>query len=159
MDWKEAQEISGLSDKDIKKVQEMILKINGIITVACKKAGIDNVDGKFEFGMNPKGEIIVIDVLGTPDECRFMAGDFHISKEFARRWYRKTAWYAEIEKAKKEKGSDWKKGVNPPPPLPAEVKTLISQLYLAVTNEITGRKFFEAPKLADVIASLKKYDA
>jgi phosphoribosylaminoimidazole-succinocarboxamide synthase len=160
MDWKEAQEISGLSDRNLKKVKEMILKINKIISSACKKAGIANVDGKFEFGMNPKGGIIVIDVLGTPDECRFMAGDFHISKEFARRWYRKTEWYAEIEKAKKEKGSDWKKGVkNQPPNLPPEMKKLISDMYLAVTNEITGKKFFDVPKLSDVINGLKKYDA
>jgi phosphoribosylaminoimidazole-succinocarboxamide synthase len=160
MDWKEAQEISGLSDKDLKKVREMILKINKIVTNACKKAGIDNVDGKFEFGMNPAGEIIVIDVLGTPDECRFMMGDFHISKEFARRWYRKTAWYVEIEKAKKEKGSDWKAAVKTKPPaLPPEMKNLISQMYLAVTNEITGKKFFDVPKLPEIIGSLKKYDA
>lgn len=160
MDWNEAQKISGLSGNDLKKVQDMILKINEIVTAACKKAGIDNVDGKFEFGMNPEGEIIVIDVLGTPDECRFMQGDFHISKEFARRWYRKTQWYDEIEKAKKEKGSDWKKDVkNQPPPLPPEMRSLISQLYLAVTNEITGKRFFDVPKLSEVITGLKKYDA
>lgn len=160
MDWKEAQEISGLSDGDMKKAQDMILKINKIVTDACRKAGIDNVDGKFEFGMDPNGEIIVIDVLGTPDECRFMAGDFHISKEFARRWYRKTEWYAEIEKAKKEKGSGWKNSVkSKPPALPAGMKKLISDMYLAVTNEITGKKFFDVPNLPEIIAGLKKYDA
>jgi phosphoribosylaminoimidazole-succinocarboxamide synthase len=159
MTWTEAQSISGLSDNDMEKVKEMISKINKIVTDACKKAGIDNMDGKFEFGMNPAGEIIVIDVLGTPDECRFTYNDFHISKEFARRWYRKTDWYVEIEKAKKEKGSDWKTTVKTKPPaLPAEMKNLLSQMYLAVTNEITGKKFFNVPKLSEIIGSLKKYD-
>ncbi|HRU38249.1 MAG TPA: phosphoribosylaminoimidazolesuccinocarboxamide synthase [Candidatus Goldiibacteriota bacterium] len=160
IDWKEAQEISGLSDSDISKVKDLILRINSIITGVCESAGITNVDGKFEFGIDTSGEIIVIDVLGTPDECRFMYGDFHISKEFARRWYRKTAWYEEIEKAKKENGSDWKKSVkNQPPNLPPEMKKLLSDMYLAVTNGITGRKFFDVPELKEVIAGLKKYDA
>jgi len=156
--WKEAQVISGLSDINLEKVKDMILKINKIITDVCRGAGITNVDGKFEFGMDPKGDIIVIDVLGTPDECRFMSGDFHISKEFARRWYRKTEWYSEIEKAKKEKGGDWKNGVNPPPRLPPEIKKLLSEMYPAVTNEITKRRIFDVPKLSEVIAGLKKYD-
>ena len=160
MSWQEAQEISGLSDSDMKKVQSLILKINGIITSACKKAGIDNVDGKFEFGMDPSGKLTVIDVLGTPDECRFMQGDFHISKEFARRWYRKTPWYSEIEKAKRNFGSDWKTCVkSSPPPLPPDMKRLISEMYQAVTNEMTGKKFFSVPPLAEIIGGLKKYDA
>jgi phosphoribosylaminoimidazole-succinocarboxamide synthase len=160
MNWAEAQKISGLPDRDIKKVKDMILKINKIVTGACKKAGIDNVDGKFEFGMDPKGGIIVIDVLGTPDECRFVYDGFHISKEFARRWYRKTGWFAEVEKAKKDFGSDWKTKVrSTPPPLPPEMKTLISQMYLAVTNEISGKKFFAAPGLPEIIKGLKQYDS
>lgn len=157
--WEEAQKISGLDAKNIKKLKELVLKINKIISAACKKAKIENVDGKFEFGMDAKGNITVVDVLGTPDECRFLSGGFHISKEFARRWYRKTQWYTEVEKAKKMGGSDWKTLVKvQPPPLPPEIKKLISQLYLSVTNAITGKKVFDVPPLNKVIKELKKYD-
>jgi phosphoribosylaminoimidazole-succinocarboxamide synthase len=160
MGWDEARDISGLSGNDMKKVKDLISKINGIITAACGKTGIDNVDGKFEFGMDSNGEIIVVDVLGTPDECRFTYNGFHISKEFARRWYRKTEWFLELEKAKKEKGSAWKAHVRSrPPALPPEMKNLLSQMYLAVTNEITGKKFFVVPALSKIIEGLKKYDA
>jgi hypothetical protein len=31
-------------------------------------------------------------------------------------------------------------------------------MYLAVTNEISGKKVFDAPALREVIAELRKYD-
>lgn len=156
--WQEAQKISGLSDENMKKVKDLIIRINNIITRECSKVGIENIDGKFEFGVDTKGDIIVIDVLGTPDECRFLMNNFHISKEFARIFYRKTKWFNEIETAKKEKGKDWKQYVkSKPEKLPAEIKDLFSQMYLATTNEITGRKFFNVPDLNSVINSLKKH--
>lgn len=156
--WQEAQSISDLSDKSLEKVKDLIIKINNIITQECNKAGIENIDGKFEFGIDANGEIIVVDVLGTPDECRFLMDGFHISKEFARILYRKTEWFKEIEVIKKEKGRDWKQYVkSKPEKLPSEVKELISEMYLSVTNEITGKKFFNVQSLKSVIDNLKKY--
>ena len=51
--------------------------------------GIVNEDGKFEFGIDEKGKLIAVDVLGTPDECRFTSNGIPVSKEVARIWYRK----------------------------------------------------------------------
>ena len=159
MNWEEAGKISGLDASQVDKLKSLCLQIDGIITECCKKAQIKNVDGKFEFGMSPAGEIIVIDVLGTPDECRFLYGDFHISKEFARRWYRKTEWYREVEAAKKDHGDDWKTYVKTKPlPLPPDMKKLLSFMYQAVTNEISDKKFFDVPSLDRIIAELVKYD-
>jgi len=31
-------------------------------------------------------------------------------------------------------------------------------MYMAVSNEITGKNFFDAPPLAEIIGKLKKYD-
>jgi phosphoribosylaminoimidazole-succinocarboxamide synthase len=157
--WPEAQAISGLDDGQMTKLKSLVIEIDAIITGACKKTGIENIDGKFEFGMDARGNIIVVDVLGTPDECRFMYDGFHISKEFARRYYRKTEWFTEVEKAKKSGGSEWKQLVKvQPPPLEPAIKKLLSQMYLSVTNEISGRKVFDAPALREVIMELKKYD-
>ncbi len=157
--WDEAEKISSLSSEKMKKLKEMIITINNIITEETKKAGIENADGKFEFGVNAKGEIILVDVLGTPDECRFTLDGFHISKEIARRFYRKTKWAEEVEKAKKEKGDDWKTFVKEKPePLPREMKMLIASMYQAVTNEITGKKLFNTESLASIVSALKKYD-
>jgi phosphoribosylaminoimidazole-succinocarboxamide synthase len=159
LSWEEAKHISNLTDKKLDQLKNLILKINKIITEECKKADIENVDGKFEFAFDRNGEIMVVDVLGTPDECRFLYNDFHISKEFARRWYRKTKWYEEVEKAKKEYGDDWKKNVKiQPDKLPEKMKNLISQMYMSVTNAITGKKFFNVPEIKIIIDELKKYD-
>jgi len=35
------------------------------------------------------------------------------------------------------------------------LKTLISQMYMAAANEMTGRKFFDTPKLTDVLDELQ----
>ncbi|MBP7791490.1 MAG: phosphoribosylaminoimidazolesuccinocarboxamide synthase [Candidatus Goldbacteria bacterium] len=156
--WQEAQDISGLSDENVNKIKELIYKINDIITKECSRAGIENIDGKFEFGIDANGEIMVVDVLGTPDECRFIMDGFHISKEYARILYRRTDWYKELEIVKKQKGSDWKKYVKSrPEKLPIKVKELFSRMYLATTNEITGKKFFDVPDLKTVIRDLKNY--
>ncbi len=159
LSWEEARQISGLDDKHLRELRDTVVAVDNIITRACKKAKIENVDGKFEFGMDPSGNIMVIDVLGTPDECRFLHNGFHISKEFARRYYRGTPWFTEVEKAKKERGSDWKSFVPlKPEPLPTDVKKLLSQMYQAVTNEISGKKVFDVPALTKIIEEMNKYE-
>jgi phosphoribosylaminoimidazole-succinocarboxamide synthase len=105
---------------------------------------------------------MVVDVVGTLDECRFTYEGFHVSKEIARIYYRRTEWAKEVEEAKKkakEQGiEDWKRLVKAKPPkLDPKMKTLISQMYMAAANEITKRKMFDIPKLADVIREHKKW--
>lgn len=157
--WEEAKNISGLPEEKMSAIKSMILEINNIITKECSRAGIENVDGKFEFAIDPQGDIMVVDVLGTPDECRFLFEGFHISKEITRRWYRDTEWAAEAEKAKKEHAGDWKQHVKAAPPaLPPEMKQKISEMYMAVANSITGKTLFSVPSLDSIIGKLKKYD-
>jgi len=38
------------------------------------------------------------------------------------------------------------------------MKTLVSQMYMSVTNEISGRKLFNVTELKKIIGELKKYD-
>lgn len=159
LSWDEAKKISGLTDKNFSLLKEQVLFINDLIIKECAKAGIENVDGKFEFAVDKEENLMVVDVLGTPDESRFIYNDFHISKEFTRKWYRKTKWYEEIEEAKKKYADEWKKNVKlKPENLPEEMKDLLSRMYMAVTDAITGRNFFNAGKLDEIIKALKKYD-
>jgi len=159
LSWEEAKKISGLDDKNFTLLKNLILQINDLITKECLKAGIENIDGKFEFAVDGKGNLMLVDVLGTPDECRFLYDGFHISKEFARRWYRKTQWFSEVEEAKKKYGNNWKEKVkSKPEKLPSDIKNLISQMYMSVTNAITGRKFFKTDDLKNIILKLKQYD-
>ncbi len=93
---------------------------------------------------------MLVDALGTLDECRFTFEGLAVSKEIARIYYRGTDWHMDTEKAKAEDKVNWKKLVeNSPPPLPEKLLQYISYLYMAYTNEITGRKFFDAPSLRE----------
>jgi phosphoribosylaminoimidazole-succinocarboxamide synthase len=84
-----------------------------------------------------------------------------VSKEIARQFYKKTKWYADVEEAKKiaeAKGAkDWKSLCkSQPPKLDAQLKTFISQIYMAAANELTNRRHFDVPTLAKIIKEYKK---
>jgi phosphoribosylaminoimidazole-succinocarboxamide synthase len=121
-----------------------------------------NEDGKIELGFDPLRRLMVVDVVGTLDECRFTYDGLHVSKEIARQYYRKTDWYEDVEEAKKkaekEVIEDWKKLVKTKPPkLDPALRNIISQMYLATANELTKKKMFAVPKLADIIKEYEKY--
>ena len=46
-------------------------------------AGLKNEDGKIELAFDDKRKLMVVDVVGTLDECRFTYEGVHVSKEVA----------------------------------------------------------------------------
>lgn len=104
MSWKEAQRIAGLSDKELELIKALLLKVDEVITEMAGRAGLKNEDGKIELAFDPERKLIVVDVVGTLDECRFTYGKLHVSKEIARQFYRRTEWYRDVEIAKKRAG-------------------------------------------------------
>ncbi len=105
---------------------------------------------------------MVIDVVGTLDECRFTLDGLHVSKEIARQFYKKTDWYGEIEEAKKTAEArgikDWKSLVKSQPPnLDPQLKKIIGDMYMAAANEMTGRKLFETSQLSDVVKDYREW--
>jgi phosphoribosylaminoimidazole-succinocarboxamide synthase len=160
--WAEATEISGLTDRELTNVKEMLLKADEIISKAASNASLKNEDGKIELAFDDQRRLMLVDVLGTLDECRFTFEGMHVSKEVARQFYKKTAWYNDLEQAKRDaeaKGvRDWKSLCKlQPPKLDPKLKTIISQMYMAVANEMTDKKLFNAPKLVDVIGDYKSF--
>ncbi len=160
--WEEAQKIAGLTNIEVAAIKVVLAKVNETIDEIAARAGLVNEDGKIELAFDSQRRLIVIDVIGTLDECRFTMDGLHVSKEIARQFYRKTSWYKDIEEAKKTaeaKGiKDWKSLANKqPPPLDPRLKTIISQMYMSAANEMTGRRFFESPKLADVVKAYKDW--
>ncbi|MEM3956534.1 MAG: phosphoribosylaminoimidazolesuccinocarboxamide synthase, partial [Candidatus Bathyarchaeia archaeon] len=158
--WREAKEIAGLTDEEVEEVKALLFEVNRSITEIAERAGLMNEDGKIELAFDPMRQLMVVDVVGTLDECRFTLNGFHVSKEVARIYYRRTMWAKEVEEAKKiarEKGiENWRTLVKvPPPKLDPRLKTLISQMYMAAANELTGRSFFDVPKLADIVRELQ----
>lgn len=154
--WAEAQRIAGLTEKEVAEVKSLLLKVDDLITQLAANAGLVNEDGKIELAFDPSRRLMVVDVVGTLDECRFTYDGLHVSKEIARQYYRKTDWYGDVEEAKKraeEEGiKDWKKLVKTKPPkLNPALKTIISQMYMAPANEMTKRKIFDSQKLKEII--------
>ena len=158
VDWKEARLISGLTTGQMEELKEKLLFINNMVTDHVSKLAIVNEDGKFEFGMDENKKMILVDVVGTPDECRFTYDGIPVSKEVARVWYRKSEWYGSIEESKKKEPIEWNKLVTQRPyPLPTRMVELISYLYLSFCNELTGRKWFNTPPLRDILPELDAF--
>jgi phosphoribosylaminoimidazole-succinocarboxamide synthase len=151
----EAKKIAALNDEEFEMLKEIVLRVDDIITSEVAKVGLENEDGKIELAFDEKRRFMVVDAVGTPDECRFSFEGFEVSKEFLRNYYRKTEWY---EKMKVHKGKEnWREIIGTPPKLDPEVKRAASELYMALCNEITGRKFFDVPKLSSVVKSLRAH--
>jgi phosphoribosylaminoimidazole-succinocarboxamide synthase len=160
--WQEAQKIACLTDEELADVKAVLLKADETITEVASKAGLKNEDGKIELAFDEKRKLMIVDVVGTLDECRFTYGGVHVSKEVARQFYKKTSWYNDLEQAKKTaeaKGiQDWKALCKTQPPkLDPQLKAIISEMYMAAANEMTNRKLFDAPKLSEVMAKYNRY--
>lgn len=157
LNWEEAKEISGLTDGEITTLKELTIKVNKLISEEFSRIGLINEDGKIETGFDNDKNIILVDVLGTLDECRFTFEGLPVSKEIARIYYRKTEWYNAVEEAKEKDRQNWKSICRlKPEPLPTELKNLISQIYISCTNQITKREWFRnVPQLADIIKVIK----
>ncbi len=147
----EAREIAGLGQDEIERIKELTMLINALITRELDRVGLANEDGKLEFGINENRRIVVVDVFGTLDECRFTYEGKPVSKEIARDFYRDSAWYKQAEKAKKKDRVNWKSLVKAaPPPLPERLCELISLAYQASCNGITGKQWFDVPPLQEI---------
>jgi phosphoribosylaminoimidazole-succinocarboxamide synthase len=94
--------------------------------------GIILADTKFEWGVLPDGEVILIDEVLTPDSSRFWPADGYrvgtsppsFDKQFVRDWLETTSW---------DKNS-------PPPELPAEVVERTRAKYLEAYERLTGTR-------------------
>ena len=155
LSWDEALDLSMISEDLLYDLKEIALNINDFITDKAASIGLEHADGKLEFAISPKNEIIVVDVFGTPDENRFLWNGIHVSKQVCRDYYKTTPWYAELEGAKKAnvEKANWPK----PGPLPAELKAIVSNMYKSVCEAWTGEKAWGAPALEEVMNSYKAF--
>jgi phosphoribosylaminoimidazole-succinocarboxamide synthase len=98
--------------------------------------GIIIADTKFEFGLAPDGELLLIDEVMTPDSSRFWPADRYqpgrSQPSFDKQPLRDYL-------AGLRRGGQWN-GEAPPPPLPAEVVEATSRRYLEAFRLITGRE-------------------
>ncbi len=119
------------------------------------KHGLILVDTKYEFGLDEKGKLTLIDEIHTPDSSRYWKAESYeerfsegkepeyFDKEFLRLWF-------------KENCDPYKDKVIPkaPPELVAE----LSRRYIEIYETITGKKFehdFSQPILERITKNLK----
>ena len=99
----------------------------------CDRAGIILADTKFEFGVLPSGELLLIDEVMTPDSSRFWdAGTYEpgraqasYDKQFVRDWLEAQAWSK----------------TPPGPELPDHVAAGTRARYIEAYERITGASF------------------
>ncbi|OGC41876.1 phosphoribosylaminoimidazolesuccinocarboxamide synthase [candidate division WOR-3 bacterium RBG_13_43_14] len=157
--WDEARQMAGMSDEELTELKAATNQINSFITAEFDKVGLVNEDGKIEVAYNRERKLMLVDVLGTLDECRFTYEGIPVSKEIARIYYRNTAWFKAVEEAKQKDRQNWKDICRlQPESLPPRLKELISQVYCACTNEITGRIWFKnVPALYKILKEINCY--
>jgi phosphoribosylaminoimidazole-succinocarboxamide synthase len=160
--WGEAKGLAGLTPSEVVEVQNLLLKVDSTISELADRAGLVNEDGKIELAFDPERRLMVVDVVGTLDECRFTYDGLQVSKEIARQFYRKTSWYTDVEEAKrraeKEGTEDWKKLCKSRPQnLDLTLKRLISEMYMAAANAICERELFVSPRLGDILQRYERY--
>jgi phosphoribosylaminoimidazole-succinocarboxamide synthase len=99
----------------------------------CERAGILLADTKFEFGVLPSGEVILIDEVLTPDSSRFWEAAAYepgraqasYDKQFVRDWLTAQPWDK----------------TPPGPDLPADVVDGTRARYVTAFERITGASF------------------
>ncbi len=155
LSWDEAMDISKISEDQLYEIKEFALNINDFITEKAVSLGLEHADGKVEFGITPKNEIMLVDVCGTLDENRFLWNGIHVSKQVCRDYYKATTWYVELENAKKSnvEKADWPR----PPQLPTELKEIVSNMYKGVCEAWTGEKNFRAPSVEETMNAYKAF--
>ena len=160
--WSEAQRIASLTDEEVEEIKDKLSHTNNLISKIAARANLQNDDGKIELAFDGNRKLIVVDVIGTLDECRFTYEGFHVSKEIARQYYKKTKWYKDVEEAKREadiKGiKDWKSLCrSQPSKLDPSLKKIICDMYMAAANECTGLNLFDVSNLTSIIKEYRGY--
>ena len=126
-------EVAKLVGKDLAaKVRDISIRLYKEASEYAAKKGIIIADTKFEFGLNEKNEIVLIDELLTADSSRFWPADSYkvgmSPPSFDKQYVRD---YLET--------LDWNK-TPPAPKLPAEVIRRTSEKYREALERLTGRK-------------------
>lgn len=120
-----------LGKKDAYKLRDKSLTLYGAAVKYARRNGIIIADTKFEFGIDGKGKIILIDEALTPDSSRFWDNNIYkpggsqpsFDKQPLRDWLETSGWNKE----------------SPPPELPDEVIEGIKNRYKKAYEFLTGK--------------------
>ncbi|MBI2579103.1 MAG: phosphoribosylaminoimidazolesuccinocarboxamide synthase [Candidatus Aenigmarchaeota archaeon] len=158
------RDLGGLSEEEAVMIDCITKEANKVITDGIGHAGLRNDDGKLEFAFTPERDLMVVDAIGTLDECRFTypAGGrrIEVSKEIPRQWYRyrQPEWVAEVEAAKSTGNAEWRALVTQKPePLPPRLLELLGMAYASSANAVLGKDVFDCPPLDTVVREYQRF--
>ncbi|MFM2106086.1 MAG: hypothetical protein RL338_1118 [Chloroflexota bacterium] len=125
------------------RVRDVALELYARGAAVAERAGIILADTKFELGLLPSGELVVVDELLTPDSSRFWEAAAYepgrpqasFDKQYVRDWLETRAWGKTA----------------PGPELPPEVVAGTRERYVAAFERITGasfRRYLEEDRIA-----------
>jgi phosphoribosylaminoimidazole-succinocarboxamide synthase len=132
-----------IGDETAETVREISLALYARGAAICERVGIILADTKFEFGLLPSGELLLIDEVMTPDSSRFWDAAAYepgraqasYDKQFVRDWLEQQPWDKTV----------------PGPELPDDVVAGTRTRYVEAYERITGASFARY-LMEDVIA-------
>lgn len=148
----------GLVGADLwKEVEQAALALFQRGTEIAARNGLILVDTKYEFGLSPEGNLVLVDEIHTPDSSRYWFADTYeelfkkeeaqrkVDKEYLRQWLMSKGF----------------SGDGDPPEIPEEVRLEVARRYIQAYELITGEEFrgesdhgeAEAKKVLSYIAS------
>ena len=131
------------------RVRSRSLEIFRRARAVCARADIVLADTKFEFGVAPDGELLLIDEVLTPDSSRF----------WPREAYAPGRSQPSLDKQPLRDHldglADWDKRP-PPPPLPGRVVEAVGERYRGVFERLAGVRLddYEPPRFGRAAAGL-----
>jgi phosphoribosylaminoimidazole-succinocarboxamide synthase len=128
----------GLASKELwAKIEKAAKGLFIAGTAHASSRGMLFVDTKYEFGLDPKGELVLADEIHTPDSSRYWYSRSYaerfgkgedpeaLDKEFVRRWLMERGWMGE----------------GPAPAFDDDFKVKIARRYISTYEELTGLPF------------------
>lgn len=140
-----------LKDEVWERVSDIALKLFAFGQKTAEAKGLLLVDTKYEFGLTPEGEIMLIDEIHTQDSSRYWLGETYgeriaageepdnYDKEFLRLWF-------------KERFDPY--ADTPAPEVPADIIAELERRYRFVYESLTGEPFPE-PNTADILQRIE----
>jgi phosphoribosylaminoimidazole-succinocarboxamide synthase len=127
-----------VSAQDFDRAAHIVTRLFAFGQARAAERGLILVDTKYEIGVSPQGELLVIDEIHTPDSSRYWYADTYeermasgeeprsLDKEYVRRWLAEEAGYT---------------GEGKIPEIPDEVRVEAALRYIEIYELITGRPF------------------
>ncbi|MBP9718852.1 MAG: phosphoribosylaminoimidazolesuccinocarboxamide synthase [Candidatus Levybacteria bacterium] len=126
-----------ISKKIYEQMEQAALELFSFGSKLAEKRGLILVDTKYEFGLDEKGQLMLMDEIHTPDSSRFWIAKTYkkriakgmepenFDKEFLRLWYANKGYTGEGK----------------PPKMTQELIVALAKRYIGVYEKLTGKTF------------------